>query len=179
MSIDVDIESVMATRRMMHSMSFGTSDRRDPAAVGSTRERRLLTDRRGRPTPPISTHTFRGRRRGARRREETVGLYVDRLAPAVAWLILFIFIFQCLDTYLTLVHLLRGGKELNPLMAYLIDVAPGLFIATKLGFSLVGLLFLGIHQHFPFVRKGIVALFVAFLGVVLYHLFIISWAVLA
>lgn len=138
------------------------------------KERRLRPDRRERPTPPISRFTFWGRRRGARRKAERLGLYVDRLAPTVAWLIFFIFVFQCLDTFLTLAHLIRGGKELNPLMAFLIDSEPRLFMGTKLGFSLLGLTFLAIHQNFPYVRQGIGALFVAFLGVVLYHLYILT-----
>jgi hypothetical protein len=135
-----------------------------------------MPDRRSRPTPLISKYTFWGQRRGARRKHEELGLYVDRLTPTVAWLVLVIWVFQGLDASLTLAHLIRGGKELNPLMAFVIDSAPGVFLAIKLGFSLLGLVFLGIHQNFPYVRKGLGALFVAFLGLMIYHLVILGRA---
>jgi hypothetical protein len=109
---------------------------------------------------------------------EQMGLYVDQPAPGIAWLVILIFVFQCLDAHLTLAHLFRGGKELNPLMAHLIDSTPYLFVAVKLGISLFGLLFLVVHQNFPFVRKGIQALFVALLGVVVYHFYLLAQALL-
>jgi hypothetical protein len=161
------------TRRVIH-----TSDGKPSSSPPSPAERRALHDRRSRPTPLLTRYFLWGRRRGARRQHEQLGLYVDRLAPTVAWLILIIWAFQCLDAILTLAHLLRGGKELNPLMAFVIDSAPGVFLAIKLGFSLMGLMFLGIHQNFPYVRKGLGALFVAFLVLMIYHLVILGRALL-
>jgi len=133
------------------------------------RPRRIFRDRRRHPTPILSRYTFRGRRRGARRSEETVGQYVDRVSPAIAWPLFLVFVFHCIDAVLTLAHIQRGGTELNPFMAMLIDTAPAAFISVKLGLSTLGLLFLGLHQNFPFVRKGVALLFAIFLGVVLYH----------
>jgi hypothetical protein len=137
-------------------------------------ERRAGADRRRRPTPLLCRYTFRGRRRSARRDYEATGVYFDRLAPGIAWAILSIFVFQCLDTWFTLAHLGRGGEELNPIMAYLIEQTPALFVSVKLGFSTVGLLFLALHQSFPYVRKGIATLYVTFLAIVVYHFFLLS-----
>lgn len=147
----------------------------DPSPIRpSASDRRTSRDRRGRPTPAFSRYALRGRRRGARREQEALGLYVDRISPAVGWPLFLIFAFQCLDTFLTLAHLLRGGKELNPLMASLIDRTPHLFVAVKLGISMVGLVFLGVHQNFPFVRKGIAVIFVIFSGIVVYHFLLLA-----
>ncbi|MBU1700767.1 MAG: hypothetical protein KJ927_14110 [Candidatus Eisenbacteria bacterium] len=140
---------------------------------GIPRPRRLFRDRRRHPTPILSRFTFRGRRRGARRDGEVVGLYIDRLSPGIVWPLLLIFVFHCIDAVLTLAHIQRGGVELNPFMALLIDAAPAAFISVKLGLSTFGLLFLGLHQNFPHVRKGIAALFAIFLCVVLYHIFLL------
>jgi hypothetical protein len=41
------------------------------------------------------------------------------------------------------------------------------------------LLFLGLHQNFPHVKKGIAALFFIFLGVVLYHMLLLIQAAIA
>jgi hypothetical protein len=100
------------------------------------------------------------------------------LDPGIIWCVLLIFVFQCADTYLTLAHIKRGGKELNPLMAHLIDVTPNLFVSLKLGFSFVGLFFLALHQNFPHVRKWIGALFGIFLAVAIYHVFLLVLAVM-
>ena len=137
------------------------------------RSRRLFRDRRRHPTPIISRFTFRGRRRGSRRDDEAMGFYIDRLSPGIVWPIILIFLFHCIDAALTLAHIQRGGVELNPFMAVLIDAAPAAFVSVKLGLSIFGLLFLGLHQNFPHVRKGIAALFIVFLGVVFYHIFLL------
>ncbi|MBD3334069.1 MAG: hypothetical protein GF355_00970 [Candidatus Eisenbacteria bacterium] len=147
-----------------------------PAGRHPQPSRRTRPDRRRRRTPAFSRYTLRGRRRAARRTEEAVGLYVDRLAPGVAWAIVLIFLFHCLDAFLTLAHIERGGSEINPFMAFLIDAAPATFVAVKLGLAAAGLFILGLHQNFPHVRKGIGVLFVVFFGVVLYHFFLIAHA---
>jgi len=132
------------------------------------RSRRLFRDRRRHPTPLLSRFTFRGRRRGSRRDGEALGRYVDRLSPSIVWPLILIFLFHCIDAVLTLAHVQRGGVELNPFMAVLIDATPVAFISVKLGLSAFGLLFLGLHQNFPHVRKGVAILFAIFLGVIFY-----------
>jgi multisubunit Na+/H+ antiporter MnhG subunit len=94
----------------------------------------------------------------------------------VAWPLLLIFVFHVLDALFTLAHLERGGRELNPFMSRLIAWGPGVFLGTKLALAAAGLLFLGLHQNFPHVRKGIALLFVVYLGVLLYHLLLLARA---
>lgn len=135
--------------------------------------RRQAADRRRRPTPPISRYTFlRGRRRARRRVEDPPSYYVDRLGGETWLVLLSIFLFQILDANLTLAHLRRGGAELNPLMRELIVRDQRLFVIVKLGVSALGLGFLGVHKNFPFVRSGLLVLFVLFLGVVGWHCFL-------
>lgn len=146
---------------------------RYPAKQTMTDTRRQSVDRRRRPTPPISRYTFfKGRRRARRRAEDPPNYYVDRLGGEVWLVLLSIFLFQILDANLTLAHLRRGGEELNPLMRELIVRDQGLFVLVKLGISAVGLGFLGIHKNYPFVRSGLLVLFVLFLGVVGWHCFL-------
>jgi len=137
--------------------------------------RRLLADRRRRPTPMFSRYTFSGgRRRASRRAEDSRAIYVDRLGQGISLALVGIFFFHCLDAMFTLAHLARGGRELNPLMDALIQVGPSVFVSAKLAIAGIGLLFLGIHKNFPLVRQGIAGLFVLYAGVIGYH-FLLFW----
>lgn len=133
----------------------------------------MTKDRRSRPTPPFSRYSFvGGRRRWNRREEDRHHYYVDRLGGTVWLLLVSIFLFQFMDAVMTLAHLRRGGAELNPLMGALIARGDGVFLATKLVVSALGLWFLGIHKNFPFVRQGLTILFLLFLGVVGWHFYL-------
>ena len=134
-------------------------------------ERRQPSDRRRRPTPMVSRYyLLGGRRRSVRRVGDSTAVYVDRIGQTVSILLLLIFFFHCLDAILTLDHLGRGGKELNPLMDYLIRHGTGTFVLAKLAMAAVGLWFLGVHKNFPFVRKGIAFLFILYAFVIGYQM---------
>jgi hypothetical protein len=138
-----------------------------------TEDTRIRSDRRRRPTPAFSRYAILGgRRRGRRRVTDPPIYYVDRLGGAVWLVLLAIFLFQALDAYLTLAHLRQGGHELNPLMDRLIEHGDTLFVAVKLGVSLLGLWFLGVHKNFPLAKPGLAVLFALFAGVVGWHLFL-------
>jgi hypothetical protein len=138
-------------------------------------KRRLGVDRRRRPTPALSRYTFAGgRRRGPRRTTDPQSIYVDQLGRGLATVLLVIFFFHVLDALFTLVHIARGGAELNPLMGFFLRQSPGVFLVAKLSIAGLGLLFLGLHGRFPLVRKGIAAIFVLYAGVICYH-FILIW----
>lgn len=139
--------------------------------------RRQGVDRRSRPTPLLSRYTFvGGRRRACRRAEDPVFYYVDRIRGRLAAALAAIFVFHVLDAVLTLGHISRGGAELNPLMDALLQVDARLFVFVKLGLAGAGLFVLGLHQNFPYTRHAVVGLFLVFLGLVGYHLFLITLA---
>lgn len=133
-------------------------------------ERRIAHDRRIRPTPMISRYAiWGGRRKGGRRTEDAAATYVDQIGLGIASLLLLIFLFHCLDAAFTLAHLSRGGKELNPIMAFFLSIGPGAFIGVKLSLAAVGLCFLALHKNFPYVKQGILFLFLLYAGVMAYH----------
>jgi hypothetical protein len=123
----------------------------------------------------VSRYILRGRRRRLPRRSEdgTVG-YVDRFDPRIAVLLAAVFLFHVLDAVFTLIHLSQGGNELNPFMAMLLKRNDALFLSVKLGMAGLGLLFLGIHQHFPYVRGSVRFLFVIFGLLLGYHLLVFT-----
>ena len=138
-------------------------------------ELRGLGDRRRRPTPMVSRYSFRGRRRAVSRRlDDSRAGYVDRVEPSLAVILGAVFAFHVLDALFTLIHLRQGANELNPFMAALIQRDEGLFLGVKLSLAGVGLLFLGVHQNFPYVRRAVTSLFVIFGLLVGYHLVVFA-----
>ena len=137
-------------------------------------ERRHANDRRVRPTPPLSRYLFfRGHRRGPRRLGDPQSIYVDRLGTGIGLALISIFLFHCLDALFTLLHLGRGGIELNPLMRFVLQYGAGPFVAVKLATAGAGLIFLGVHKNFPYVQRGIAVLFVIYGTLVGYHCYLI------
>lgn len=135
---------------------------------------RTIGDRRRRPTPIFSRFMwFGGRRKAVRRLSDPLAVYVDHLSPSIVWAVVTIFGLHCLDAIFTLLHLQRGGRELNPVMDYFIQQGAGAFLTAKLGMAGLGLFFLGIHQNFPFVRNSLAGLFVVFSALVGYHCLLI------
>jgi len=120
----------------------------------------------------LSRYTFRGRRSRRRRTSDPANFYVDRLGTGVWTVLAVVLFFQVLDALLTLRILDRGGSELNPLMAGLIERSEPLFVGTKIGISLVGLMVLGIHKNFLVARTGLVLLLALFGGVIGWHFFL-------
>ena len=59
-------------------------------------------------------------------------------------------------------------------MDVLIQIDPRLFLVVKLGLAGSGLFLLGLHQNFPYTRHAAASLFLLFLGLVGYHLYLLS-----
>lgn len=137
-------------------------------AVGAPRG---LADRRVRPTPLLSRHWLRGRRRGARRADEGRGQYVDRYRPAELALCAWLLVASLADLGLTALHLEAGGAEANPLMAWFLD-AGGLpaFTAAKLAATVPTSLFLLLHVRFRGAYAAMVVLGFLYVGVMATHL---------
>lgn len=139
--------------------------------------RRQSIDRRQRPTPAISPYLLvRGRRRGVRRLEDPQATYVDRIGAGIGLALVSIFLFHCLDAFFTLLHLGRGGTELNPLMRLVLQYGIGPFLTVKLATAGAGLVFLGVHKNFPYVRRGIAVLFLIYGALVGYHCYLMVHA---
>jgi hypothetical protein len=120
----------------------------DPAA-----ERRTA-DRRRRPTPMLSRHWLRGRRRGGRRTGETVDVYVDRYTrmewAGVAGLVAL----AAVDCAWTLAHLARGVEEANPVLAWIWRHSGTLgFTAAKMVATVAAALVLLLHARFRWTRR--------------------------
>ncbi len=143
-------------------------------------EQRSRRERRHR-IRPFSIPGLRGRRRRLRRADDSAGEEgrLDLYPPALLVITVAILLLCALDAHNTLLILQLGGREINPLMDYLIQTDHHLFVAGK--FFLTGsglLLFVGYHhvalwRHLK-VRYILYGLLVLYLFLIAYQ-----WVLLA
>ncbi len=111
-------------------------------------ERRDCCDRRTRPTPLLSRHTFKGHRRKARRLEEDCNYYVDRYELRYLFVITAILVLCFADAYMTLTLMRFGGSELNPFMLALMNKNIVLALVIKYLITVSCLTFFLVHKNF-------------------------------
>ena len=152
----------------------GTSDGAD--------ERRHAADRRGRPTPMWSRYALAGgRRRTIRRVDERAGAFVDVHGPRLLLLVLAIVALNLLDAWFTLLFLAHGGKELNPLVQFVLDLTPHPwpFVLLKtLGIG-AACAFLAVAKNFRSARFGLWFVLAGYGALLGWHFHLLSWLELA
>jgi len=142
----------------------------------SVMDKRSETDRRKKPTPILSRHTFfYGRRSRFRRREDRVrGGYVDRYGHRLFTVLIGIVVLNIFDALFTHMILYGGGTELNPVAGWAITLFGHHFIVWKLAVVGFALLLLCIHSKFRIARAAIAMAVALYSGVVLYQVVLIS-----
>ena len=115
-------------------------------------ERRQLPDRRLTSTKPVSIYTLRGRRKKARRVEETENYYVDRYELRYLFLIISILILCFMDAFLTVILLQLGAEELNPFMLIFIEKDVVLSMVVKYAITALSLIYILMHKNFRIFR---------------------------
>jgi hypothetical protein len=140
----------------------------------SSPENRARSERRKQPTPVFSRYTLGGRRGRFRRKEDQAkGGYVDRYTSGLFSILLVLLALNVIDAVFTIFILDCGGREVNPFMGALIARCGNEFWIWKFLLVAVAVFFLCLHAHFPRVKKGLWAVTLIYLGVVLYEGFII------
>jgi len=132
-------------------------------------ERRVLPDRRTRPTSFGSVFRPTGLRIGFRRRGEALNQYVDCLPERVTVLALSVVVLSVLDAIFTLLHLQEGGREINPIMDLALFTGVPVFLCVKTGLTNLGVIFLAMHQNFPLGRASLRVTAGGYALLILYH----------
>ena len=140
-------------------------------------DRRQLDDRRSRSTSFWGALRLRGRRRRFRRVGEGGNVYVDCLVPRISGLAILVLIGSILDAYLTILHLQRGGREVNPLMVFALQHGYGVFIGVKIAVTCAGAWVLAAHQQFLLAWKALHGLAGVYFLLLIYHLLLIMWSI--
>ena len=94
--------------------------------------KRSSLDRRKRKIPRLKYLLFGGRRKMIRRSEDQQRMIIlDNYSPGLLAFVLIILTLSLVDGFFTL-HLTNdGAEELNPVMAYFLDLSPCAFIFSK------------------------------------------------
>ena len=143
-------------------------------------ERRSRKDRRKTARPVIRSLYRGGKREIIRRREErNIIFWADRYSQTLFGAVLLILFFSVLDGLLTLFLIDHGATELNPVMAYYLDVGPYAFFSVKYLLTSVAVVILLLCQNafLRTIRIHTRSLFyvivAAFMSVVAWELFLI------
>lgn len=136
--------------------------------------RRILNDRRQRPTPVLSRFILRGRRRSFRRKEDQErGGYVDRYDSGLLFPIVLIAGLNILDALLTMMILEDGGLEMNPIVHSVIQIYGDRFWIWKFAMVSVSLILLCLHNKFRFAIPAMLGASAIYVTVVLFQIFLI------
>ena len=145
-----------------------------------SKERRSGKDRRKTTRPVVQSLYRGGKREVVRRREEQNSIFLaDRYSPTLFGAIVLILLFSSLDALLTLFLISHDATELNPIMAYYINVGPYTFFIVKylLTSAAVVILLLCQNVFLRTLRVHAHSLFyviiVAFMSVVVWELYLI------
>ncbi len=124
---------------------------------------------------------FGGRRRTVRRGEEREGAFVDAHGARLFLMVAAILALNLLDAWFTLLFLSHGGKELNPFVQRILDLAahPWPFLVFKtVGIGLC-CAFLTLTKNFRSARFGLWFVLLAYSALLAWHLYLLQWLHLA
>ncbi len=134
-------------------------------------DRRVLKDRREKPTPLLSKYIFWGRRSRFRRKEDQKrGGYVDRYSPGLLFLFTLIIGLNVLDALFTMGILDLGGHEVNPVVNSVVSIYGDKFWVWKFGIVSFSAILLCIHIKFRLVKALTLGIALIYVGVILYQL---------
>ena len=111
-------------------------------------DRRSGVDRRAKRKFTLKSLFISGKREEIRRQEDKRKIFVaDRYSTTIFAAIVVILFFSVIDGLLTLMLLGHGAKEINPLMAYLLEIEPKLFMTVKYLLTCVSLVIFLIFRN--------------------------------
>lgn len=136
-------------------------------------ERRHGPDRRRITLRSFLKGGIRPRRRGGRRAGEH-HLPIDWHEPYLLFLALMILLLSVADAFLTLTLIMRGAREANPLLEFVLNQHPEYFAALKMGLTGSGVIVLvavARSRLFRVMRVGVVlqGVFVAYVALIAYE----------
>ncbi len=126
--------------------------------VEHEKDRRIVKDRRQKPTKPFSRYMLFGRRQSIRRRaDRKTHMYVDLYGHYLLLSLLLIILLSIFDAYFTIFHVERGAREINPFMDFLIGRGNIYFFVIKYVLTALGLFILCIYKNLFAVRTIIIS----------------------
>jgi hypothetical protein len=113
--------------------------------------RRTRTERRQANLRSCLYALFMSRRRNDRRAGHgNANIYTDVYGPHIFLAALTVMLFCILDAFFTLILLERGASELNPFLAWLLEIDVMWFYSAKYIITAICVFWVVIHKHFDF-----------------------------
>ncbi|MBW1699551.1 MAG: hypothetical protein JRH18_20330 [Deltaproteobacteria bacterium] len=147
--------------------------------------RRSGKDRRANRGFTLKSLFIYGRREEIRRQEDRREIFlVDRYSSALFAAIVLILFLSVIDALLTLILIGHGAKEINPLMAYLLEIEPKIFMMVKYLLTctslVIFLVFRNIFlQSIKIYSRALFSIFICvFVTVIVWELFLICRVVI-
>jgi len=118
---------------------------------------------------------FMNRRRGDRRNGHTNdNTYVDVYGPKILLAAVAVMIFCVLDAFFTLILLERGASELNPFLAWMLEIDVMWFYTSKYLITAICVIWVVIHKQFDFFglkgRHVMVGAMMAYMTLITYQI---------
>jgi hypothetical protein len=136
--------------------------------------RRIVKDRRQKPTKPFGRYMFSGRRHSIRRRaDRKTHLYVDRYDHRLLIPLVLIIVLSVFDAWFTVFYVERGAREINPFMDILIGYGNIYFFTVKYVATALGLIILCIYKNLYITRIGILFILFLYFVVFTHHIYFI------
>ena len=143
-------------------------------------ERRSGQDRRKKGMPSLRFFFVGGRREDMRRQEDKNKLFcVDRYSQSIFGAILVILFLSVADALLTLLLMGHGAIEVNPIMAYYLNIGPYTFLTVKYLLTCLAVLLLLMCQNIflrtikIYTRSLFYVIIAAFISVILWQFYLI------
>ncbi|HZN58819.1 MAG TPA: DUF5658 family protein [Planctomycetota bacterium] len=137
-------------------------------------DRRVLRDRRARPTPLESVFRPTGLRQAFRRRGEGKNQYVDCPSASISTLTIIVVLLSTIDAFFTLLHIQAGGTEANPVMRAALAMGIPVFVSLKAWITCVGALVLALHERFRLGRIGMSVAVACYAALLIYHVLLLA-----
>jgi hypothetical protein len=143
-------------------------------------DRRSGKDRRNRSTFDVIKPLISGNRELARRSNDRNRIvYFDRYSLSSLWFIITILILSVLDAFLTVILIRSGAVELNPVMAYYLNIGPQTFMIVKYALTSLSVFILLVYGSVA-LRGGLIKIrsffpliITAFASVVVWEIYLI------
>jgi Domain of unknown function (DUF5658) len=138
---------------------------------------RRSLDRRSRRRPPLKYLILGGRRTSTRRDSDKKNfIFVDRYNCWLLVVIVLLIMLSLADAFFTLYLMEHGATEINPIMAYFLNLGPLPFIFAKYFLTCAGILCLLVLHNFYFKPLGlhVKSIFPAFIVI---FLVIMGWQI--
>jgi len=116
-------------------------------------ERRSAQDRRKNRFNLFRRPFSSRRRRSLRRQADQQGFYLlDYYNPKIFYAVTLILLLSVADALLTLFLITAGAEELNPVMAYFLDIGPNVFMMAKYGITSTSV-FIIVLLNYVFIQR--------------------------